>query len=274
MTDAKDWQYIFIIGAMKAGTTTVFDWLASHSHVVASISKEPHYFCENSVDKFSAASLDEVWPEVQDATVTTRLEASTGYSKYPFEPGVPAKIRQAGLHPKFIYIVRNPYDRIESHYNFMKRRSYFEQDIVDDHLINTSNYGLQLRKYLECFDLGDICIVDFRDLSSAPQAVYERVLEFVDLPYEALQDLTAKNVTKGTNRIALWLMNSPLKNLLRKMPRGLIDPLKKVANRWLPVRETQRKLTDAERLEVKDRLSQDMRYFAEKTGFDVSQWGF
>jgi hypothetical protein len=69
-------------------------------------------------------------------------------------------------------------------------------------------------------------------------------------------------------------MNSPLKNLLRKMPRGLIDPLKKVANRWLPVRETQRKLTDAERLEVKDRLSQDMRYFAEKTGFDVSQWGF
>jgi hypothetical protein len=274
LSSKADWEYVFIIGAMKAGTTTVFDWLAQHSAILPSISKEPHFFCENSVDQYSADTLDEVWPPVSKEALRYRLEASTGYSKYPFEPDVPQKIRKAGLRPKFIYIVRDPIARIESHYNFMKRRAYFDQSITDAHLINTSNYGLQLRRYLEHFDLSDFLIIDFKSLSADPAHTHERIIHFLDLPFEPVPSYEAKNVTKGTNKIALYLMNSPAKSILKLLPRPLIQTAKAIANRMLPVKDEFVRLSDEQVSTIKANLHDDMLYFAEQTGFDVAQWGF
>ena len=274
MNTRTHWEYVFIIGAMKAGTTTVFDWLAQHSAILPSISKEPHYFAENSTDQYCATTLDGVWPNVSDAHFRYRLEASTGYSKYPFEPDVPQKICNAGLRPKFIYLVRDPISRIESHYNFMKRRSYFNKSLTDAHLIYTSNYGLQLRQYLKYFNLRDFLVIDFTMLALEPNKTHRRIIDFLDLQFEPVASYQAKNMTSQTNEISLYLMNSHLRGLLKFLPRSLVQGTKAIANHMFPVQEEFAYLTKQEVLDIKNRLRPDMHYFAEKTGFDVSQWGF
>lgn len=48
------------------------------------------------------------------------MEASTGYAKYPKRKNVPQRMFDLGIKPKFIYIVRNPIDRINSEINYWR----------------------------------------------------------------------------------------------------------------------------------------------------------
>jgi len=113
--------FVIIIGAMKCGTTTLYDNLIKHEEFCPAKDKEPHFFAKATNRFTRPGRYEQLW-NFQPKVHQYAIEASTGYTKYPLEAGVPQRVHAYGLKPKFIYIVRDPFMRIESEINFLNTR--------------------------------------------------------------------------------------------------------------------------------------------------------
>jgi hypothetical protein len=106
---------VVIIGAQRGGTTSLFDWLASHRSISPAFTKEVHYF-----DRFYANG--ERWYRSHfplGARSRLTLEA-TPYLL--FHPLAPARVA-ADLPPstRFVVLLRDPVQRAVSHYWHSRR---------------------------------------------------------------------------------------------------------------------------------------------------------
>ncbi|MCD6186536.1 MAG: sulfotransferase domain-containing protein [Desulfuromusa sp.] len=188
--------YAIIIGAMKCGTTSLYSYLKKHPEICPASVKEPEFFSENQGHGVQVENYRNLWT-FDDTVHKYALEASTGYTKYPSEQNVPKNILDYGISPKFIYIIRNPFDRISSHFNFMQKNKSWLLNITDTHLINTSNYFLQLEQYKRYFPLEDILILDFDELRDNPALVLKRTYGFLDLSHRYFpKKYKVKNITE------------------------------------------------------------------------------
>jgi sulfotransferase family protein len=101
-----------IIGAQKAGTTSLFSYLVQHPDVLPPLSKEIHYFDLNyarGVTWYRAR-----FPfshQLRGASLT--LDASPYYLAHPL---VPPRAAQLLPRVKLVALLRNPVDRAFSHY--------------------------------------------------------------------------------------------------------------------------------------------------------------
>ena len=173
-----------IIGAMKAGTDSLYEYLRRHPLVFMSDTKELNYFAKDL-----NWGLGQDWYESQFAAGNGARaigEASTSYSKYPDHSGVPERIANRIPEAKLIYLVRNPVDRIRSQYLHMVLHGR-EKDPIDvavlkdPSYLNFSRYGLQIDQYLECFPSEQILVVLSDDLKTDRLRTVNRVLEFLGL---------------------------------------------------------------------------------------------
>jgi len=167
---------LFIIGAMKSGTTSLHNYLNSHPDVFMCEPKEPSYFVEEK-----NYSKGENWylDLFQGAGVAPIVgESSTDYTKLPVYKGVPEKIKQFNPDAKFIYIMRDPVERIISHYwysisttakGFIDGMKLETRDMLsavksDPEYIPYSDYAYQLDPYIYYFGLENIYTLTFEDL--------------------------------------------------------------------------------------------------------------
>ena len=114
-----------IIGTMKGGTTSLHRYLRQHPEVFMPERKELNFF----LDEYAGPPIDPpeernwsrgiTWYERQFAGAERERavgEASANYSRYPTYPGVAERIAEVVPKVKIIYLVRNPIDRVFSHY--------------------------------------------------------------------------------------------------------------------------------------------------------------
>ena len=157
-----------IIGAMKAGTTSLFHYLRAHPEIFMSPLKEVDFFAE---EVNWGRGLD--WYKRQFASAPSEAralgEASTVYAKYPHYGGVPQRI--AGVIPeaKLIYVVRDPITRIRSHYQHRvsvgAETTPMEEALFSNPIyLDYSRYALQLDRYAEWFPREQILVITSEDL--------------------------------------------------------------------------------------------------------------
>lgn len=219
---------LFLIGAMKSGTTTLHELLAEHPEVSMSEPKEPCYFvCSDQ--------LKTLWPEMwrmgfwKDEASYLALfkdkpqalyygESSTDYSKRPKINGVVEKIAAFNPQARFICIMRDPVERTLSHYWHMvehrgERRTPIEAILQDAHYTDVSHYAYQLQPYIKCFGRENVYALTFEELRRAPQAVMHALYDWLgvasDFVPQALN--SARNVTPEgirQKRAGMGLLNS------------------------------------------------------------------
>lgn len=264
--------YSIIIGSMKCGTTTLYNYLKGHPEICPSITKEPAFFAKNHPHAIQVDNYSDLWP-YNESVHKYALEASTGYTKYPYEPNVPKNMYNYGIRPKFIYIIRNPFDRITSHYNFRIWDETWRFNIDDSRLINISNYFVQLEQYRKYFHLEDILILDFDDLRDNPRSLLQRIYQFLDLSHGYFpDDYKAENPTPIITKFEKNLRMLRLYFLVNSTPKSL----KKFGKKLLLRTSTPKKriLTDAEKEFIYKELKEDMAHLHHIYGIDVSKWGF
>ncbi len=173
-----------IIGACKAGTTTLWRYLQRHPRVHMLEPKEPEFFAKQEIysrglewykSLFTAAPADKICGE-----------ASTTYSRWPHFGDVPARIYEAAPRVRLLYMLRHPVDRTYSHYKHRMRlnvpRMPFEEALEQDAMfVDTSMYMVQIERFLTRFPPESLRCVLLDDLRSAPAVTLEAVQRFLGL---------------------------------------------------------------------------------------------
>ena len=114
------WPNLFLVGAAKAGTTSLYDALARNPAIFMSPVKEPHYFSriEPSPERrafFPHVADEASYLELFDGAADEELlgEASTSYL---WEPGTAERIREQSPRARILIMLRDPVERAYSQY--------------------------------------------------------------------------------------------------------------------------------------------------------------
>lgn len=175
---------LVVIGAMRSGTTSLHSYLDLHPQVSMSQPKELDFFV---LEKNWSKGIK--WYESHFTDETKILgESSPSYTKYPLFSGVPERMYSVLPEAKLIYILRDPIDRIVSHYvhEFRARRenrniSDALADLENNHNVSCSKYYMQLEQYLNCFPRSNILIITLEDLNRHRQRTLQKVFRFLDV---------------------------------------------------------------------------------------------
>jgi hypothetical protein len=178
---------LLIIGAMKCGTTSLHHYLNMHPDIYMSEIKEIDYFIMERNYNKGMKWYKTNFPS--DAII--RGESSQDYSKFHWWEGVPKRIfNDLGEKIKIIYIIRNPIERIISHYNELQYQNIAPRslnaylnngNIEKNELVLTSSYGKQLAEYLEFFSIKNIKIIRLEDLKATRRDTLNSIFNFLSL---------------------------------------------------------------------------------------------
>jgi len=182
-TPARRLADFVVIGAMKSGTTTLFEWLAAQPDFTMPSVKEPRFFSD-----------DERWARGPDwyaglfgqEGAGIRGEASVGYTDPARAEVASARMHDLMPEVRLIYLVRNPLERLRSHYRHEvqrgRERRSFGRALRDSRVpyVGYSLYHRCLAPYLDRFDRAQILVVRFEDLVGGGAPAWQAVLAHVE----------------------------------------------------------------------------------------------
>jgi hypothetical protein len=175
----------FVIGAAKAGTTSLHEYLARHPEIAMTSNKEP--MCFHPPDWITRL---ERYTRLYDRPAPVRGESSTAYAAFPWAPDVPDRVRATVPDARIVYLVRDPIERALSHYAqhvWDRPRVRPFDELMDDleHPVNStvwcSRYATQIERWLERFGDERVLVLDQRDLMRERAATLRRVLTFLEV---------------------------------------------------------------------------------------------
>ncbi|NDE33365.1 MAG: sulfotransferase [Gammaproteobacteria bacterium] len=248
---------IFVIGATKAGTTTLHALLNSHPAIRMSLIKETYYYCPDlwpvlsHIESLSPTQVNALLQKgesrhnglIKDLKTYQTLMASEGLERYQGEacPFYLRSTRAAALiqasHPnaKLIAVIRDPIQRALSHYRMEKRDALipdtFEEAIREElsdresgtlsrhGLLESGLYGEGLHRFLNYFPKNQLLILDIDHLDQRP--LLDQTLSlFLSVEAEGFTDETARLNDWGQARhqgLNRFLATSGLKALIRQV---------------------------------------------------------
>lgn len=221
-----------IIGAMKSGTTSLAHYLSTHPEIDFCINKEPGYFYyeknwKNNINKYHGL--------FNPKPGQISGEASTMYTQRPMREGTYKKLHEYNSNLKLIYIMRDPVERIVSHYahNFVRQRinkPMSEEVFSDISYIARSLYYYQLEPYLQLFPRENLHLVIFEDFVRDPAKHMREIASFLEINQRFYLDKEVFSpINKSENRKILadgkgiGKLISPLKNYRHLIPELLIN---------------------------------------------------
>ena len=189
------------MGAQKAGTTSLHNYLNSHPDVYMSPNKEPRFFCR--VQPFPeppyanpAISSEADYLRLFEAATSQRIMGeSTPY--YLWDNRTPSLIANRIPNARIIIILRDPVDRAYSHYLMDIRESRqslpfleaLQEDMArkgeivgDSHLyMELGLYYEQVKRYLKAFKPHQVLILMSEDLAKKTTDTLHQIAEFLNI---------------------------------------------------------------------------------------------
>lgn len=182
-----------VIGGMKCGTTTLYEYLARHPSIFMSTNKEPSYFSDPRVNALG----DEYYASLFEGAREDQLcgEASTSYTRYSeYRIGVeppewvdyldaPRLLHDRVPDAKLIYLLRDPVKRAYSHYSFLMQYhpvvSFAEAVEQHEAIISASRYIEHAERFLKHFRRDQLLFVMLDDLQSDPERTLDTIQQFL-----------------------------------------------------------------------------------------------
>ena len=194
---------LFMIGAPKCGTSSLANWLSSHSDVFMPDVKEPHYYNTDDKHRFYTTRHTYLGLFKHSSEYQYRLDASTWY----LHSQVAVKnILKDCPEAKFVVCLRNPVDVAFSLHNHFVHRSGREhiksfknawemsdkrkQGLEINGLVTEPTHlaykyscrlGTQCEHLLELVPSSRVKFIIFDDLISHPEKVLYELLDFLEL---------------------------------------------------------------------------------------------
>jgi hypothetical protein len=186
---------LFVVGSMKAGTTSLARYLGAHPEIfMTSDPKEPTYFLTREqlldvlpgVEKRGFWRGDEYYLRLFEPAGDRPVvgEASANYARLNRVQGVPERIHAFNPDANILFIARDPVVRTISHYWYMVRFFGERRDLLtalrdDPDYVETSDYALQLQPYLSLFGRDRVLTITTETLASEPDATMAAIYRWL-----------------------------------------------------------------------------------------------
>ncbi len=249
-----------IIGAAKAGTSSLYYYLKQHPQVFMTKIKEPKFFAlegEEIVYRGPAAeaairvSVNKLgdYQQMFEA-VSGEIAIGEASALYLSSPRAAERIRHHVPDAKLVVVLRNPVSRAFSSYSHLVREGLETLDFAGGLAEETSRmekgwlplffyrdlgfYHRQLERYFSRFDRSQIKLYLFEELREDSQRVVTDLCRFLGVDPDFTPDLTKMNVSGvPRNRVLHYLLNrqNPVRSALRavvpsRFRRRLSDPVR------------------------------------------------
>lgn len=238
-----------IVGAAKAGTTSLCHYLSQHPQIFISPIKEPRFFTPefytthcNGLLRDRARKVPFSTEEYHQLFSEVKAEIAIGESstEYLYFPSAPVRIRDAIPQVKIIAILRNPIERAFSAFCYQSRDGCeplsFKQALLEEKArlemrwrpgwlyVNCGFYYEQLKRYFDNFEAEKIKIFLYEDLDVSSVKVVQDICEFLGVNSNFEPDLSRRNISK-VPRIhllnTLFVRENPVKTALKGLiPEG------------------------------------------------------
>lgn len=209
-----------VVGAAKAGTTSLFRYLQQHPDVYLPARKELHYFTYDLLtetangpgDKHALRDLIVTRDEYENQFASGGKKKSIGdISPSYLYYDVQDKIKNELGLIKIVVMLRNPIDAAYSHYTHLlgehrETLGFYEAILAEEsrreqgwgdmwHYTGTSLYSRNVAKYIDCFGVENVHVILFDDFVSDTQKVLKNLFIFL-----GIDDSVHIDVSKIYNR--------------------------------------------------------------------------
>ena len=261
-----------IVGAPKAGTTSLYHYLSEHPEVFMSEPKEVNFFSRKEIEAqglyyadFKAKDM-ESYEQLFDG-VKHEKAVGEGSVSYLFYPNTPQKIKDVLPDVKIIILLRDPVERAFSHYLMDLRLGLVDmslESIVSGEVNNEKSrlfyqqyielglYYEQVKRYLNIFGKEQVKIYLQEDLRAKGNNVITDLYAFLGVDETYRPDMARQHNTFSMPKKNM-IGNLYTSNFMRVLVRNIVpDKLKNIMkgfvfdNKPKPVLppETKRKLQE------------------------------
>lgn len=196
------WPNLFIVGANKAGTTSLYEYLKNVPEIYMSPIKEPSYFSEFGQRKFGKITEDGYLSLFTENVHYKFIGEAT--SVYLHDPETPLRIYDYVPDARIIILLRNPIERTFSHYWYISFNRgyglYSFQDIIQKEysLLKSNTYNIfnlpttlllfsfyydYVKRYIDIFGKNHVHIMISEEFSNKTKDVLNTLLEWLDVKY-------------------------------------------------------------------------------------------
>ncbi len=225
---------LFVVGAAKAGTTTLAEYLKRHRECYCPDDKEPHYFGElapKNLKKYS--TLSEYHSLYKNAKTAWLADFSTSYL---YSKSAANEIYNYNKNSKIIIILRNPIGRayslylhqvksLEENESFRAALRAEESRISQGypygyHYVSSGMYYKQVRRYIDLFGENNVKILFFEDLISDMSLFLKQVENFLSLEKKIDRKRIVTNesgVIKSKSIARVLSVNFPFKRKVKRV---------------------------------------------------------
>lgn len=225
---------LLIAGVTRAGTTSLFQYLAQHPDIYPARIKEPDYFTPVKADG-AAMTFDEYQRLFAGARGERyRMEASAGY--FFGGPEVIANILATLPEPHAIVSLRDPVQRVWSIYHYKISRSVMDASVGFDEFLDrceevlglgrdatvgspyrpliTGQYADFLPEWVATFG-SRLRVLLFDDVQAKPQETVRSLLDWLELDADCADEFSygARNPTIQTRSVKMLRMATAVNRL-------------------------------------------------------------
>ena len=198
---------LFIIGAPKCGTTSLYEYLEGHPDIYMSPVKEPFYFAPDAVrttHKQFIYGRDDAAYLALFAGARSQKRVGEASTRYMLSLAAPQLVHDFQPAARLVAIVRNPVDMLPALHNErvslgLEPITDFEEALAADadrrvgrrlppgtdprlaEYREHARYGAQLQRWIDTFGRSALHIMVFDDFVADTPAEFRRLLEFLDV---------------------------------------------------------------------------------------------
>jgi hypothetical protein len=281
----------FIVGAPKAGTSSLYYYLSQHPNVFLSEPKEPHFFHNRrspGSPVLGEKNLNEYLRLFEGVPDNVRAgEASTSYL---YSANAAREIREVCPDAKIMMILRDPVDRAYSHYwNHVRdgnEHLSFEEALWDEaerienrrwcgsYYVAGGRYAEQVARYLDVFGREAVKVYLFEDLKRDARGVCWDAFSFLgvdpDVPINTKEAYNRSGQPRSTQLSRFSYRLSKNEFVAKMLP----VTLRHGAKEWLLKRNVRPapKMDPRTRLRLQDAYRDDILCLGELIGRDLKHW--
>ncbi|MCL1049561.1 sulfotransferase domain-containing protein [Shewanella abyssi] len=281
-----------IVGAPKAGTTSLYHYLSANPSVFMTEPKEINFFSCEALEKQnlfyadfkvnSAPAYQALFSKGDEVQV--KGEASVSYLFYP---DVAKSIYEYNPECKIIMVLRDPIARGYSHYLMdlklglvdlpyedivFKKGNHKNMGLYYQQYVELGLYGKQVKRYLDVFPREQIKIYTQEELKADTPSVVNDLFGFLDVQKASHADTNVSHnqFSMPRNKVVAWLYS---RVWLRKLLSAIFPyKVRTFINTYLFKKGRKPVMTESVKSRLAEIYREDMLLLNELIEQDVSSW--